>query len=226
MTRNDFMAAMVRPWYLLLLGGVLTIAALGLLLGRVGVYATQVDVIMLPPTRDSPGNPIEGRSDSLIYFAAIVERELNNGVIENRYASAEATLYGAGVERGYSVTLPNTGGQWQTNFGRPVLSVEVVDADPDRLREVLAEQIGKLSQTVIDVQDREGVAPKDRITIGLSPSEPDISYIGGSRSKIVVGVAILGIGLSVSAVLLVDRWRRGPEVTPVRDPKKRLARTG
>lgn len=208
MTRTEFMAAILRRWYVLLAGGVATIATLAALLGGGGVYTTQVDVVMLPPSGEGQGNPIEGRSDSLIYFAAIVERELNNGAISDRYASAEATLAGAGVEHGYSVTLPNAGGQWQTNFGRPVLSVEVVDTDPDRVRAVLAEQIARVDTTVTQVQDAQGIPAQDRIVTGLSPAEPVVSYLGGSRSKTVLGVAALGVGLSISAALILDSWLR------------------
>lgn len=222
MTRSEFLAALLRCWYVLLVGGLLTLATMALLIGKRGVYTAQMDVVMLPPSAEGQGNPIEGRSDSLIYFAAIVERELNNGPIQDRFASAEATLAGAGVRQGFSITLPNAGGQWQTNFGRPVLSLEVVDTDLDNVRQVMAEQIGRIDQALIEVQDREGVAPKDRITSGLSPAEPVVSYVGGSRSKVVVGVALLGIGLSVTFALIVDRWRRGrPEPRPsTRLPQK------
>lgn len=50
MTRTEFMAAILRRWYVLLAGGVATIATLAALLGGGGVYTTQVDVVMLPPS--------------------------------------------------------------------------------------------------------------------------------------------------------------------------------
>lgn len=177
-----------------------------------GVYTAQVDAVFLAPTPTDSGNPIEGRSDSLIYFAAIVEREFNEGQVTGRLATPDATLAGAGVRQGYTVTMPNVGGQWQTNFGRPVLSVEVVDSSPELVRTVLSDQVNRIRELTDGLQ--QSVAPANRIRVGLSPAEAQVAYVGGSRSKVLVGVAAIGFMVTVAALRLMEmpatggRWKR------------------
>ena len=204
MTRSEFVSTMLRRWYFLLGGLLCTFLAIGYFGVAPGVYSTQVDVVFLPPSEGVRGNPLEGRSDSLIYFAAIVEREVNDGANLTR-PSASATLYGSGIRSGYLVSLPNTGGQWRTNFGRPVLSVEVVDLDEANVTKVLNEQLAKVNDTVRRIQDEQGVAPENRIQTGLAPSVPVVTYVGGSRMRAALGITAIGIALSVLITIGLDR---------------------
>lgn len=205
MTRSEFTTAMLRRWYFLLLGLLITFLAIGYFAVPQGVYSTQVDVVFLPPNEGVRGNPLEGRSDSLIYFAAIVEREVNDGANLTR-PSASATLYGSGIQSGYLISLPNTGGQWRTNFGRPVLSVEVVNPNETTVAKVLAEQLAKIEDTVTKVQAEQGVTSENRIQTGLAPSVPVISYVGGSRMRAALGIAAIGTALSVLITMGLDRF--------------------
>ena len=117
-----------RSWHVLLVGLVCTLLAVLLAPSPKGVYWARVEMMFLaPPTVVE--NPLRGDPESLIYFAAAVEREFNGDTSYARAASASATLYGRGVRNGYSVTVPSGGSQWQPSFGSPKLTIEVVETE-------------------------------------------------------------------------------------------------
>lgn len=190
------------PW---LLGVLLTlVSATGVSSHVEAVYWTHVDVVFLPP--NSPlgqGNVLEGDSASLVHFAALVEREINGSRALPRLSSAEATLYGAGVRRGYSVTLPNLGGQWQTNFNRPALSIEVVDSSEARVRAVLAQVVGRVQGLARGLQERSGVSAGARIWAQQFPETISVSYVTGNHKRATGASILLGSGLVLSAAVIV-----------------------
>ena len=204
MALRNLVAVIVKRWYVLLIGIACTFLTVGLFSSAPGVYSTQVDVVFLPPTYPQRGNPLEGRSDSLIYFAAIIEREVNMAPNDVR-SSGSTTLYGSGIRSGHQVILPDGGGQWQTSFGRQVLSVEVVDPSEEKVREMLDEQLARIRETVQKIQDDQGVVPRDQIRTALAPPEPVVTYVGGSPTRAAIGILLLGLTVSFLMTVIVDR---------------------
>lgn len=215
MTRSQLIAILFRRWYVLVAVLMCTVIAI-ILAGRAqSVYYTEVDVVFLPPADAVSSNALEGRQESLIHFAAIMERDYNGGEVAPRLSSSTATLYGAGVRQGQSVLLPNVGGQWQISFDRPVLAVEVVDSSQERVLAKLRDVLQRLDSLVVEQQQKSGVAAARYIKTELAPKAAVVQKISGSPIRATIGLLILGLCLSISAAVLVDQRqlstkRRGP----------------
>ncbi|MGO4383807.1 hypothetical protein [Specibacter sp. RAF43] len=200
MTRFELVRLLVRRWYVVLAVAVATVIGVGLLQPPTVVYGAKVNVMFLPPD-----GVLMDQTESLIYFAALVERTFNQGHAAPRVSSASATLYGAGVRQGYSVSLFDTGGQWQTNFNRPVLQVEVVDSGAAAVQTQLDAIFTKIDTIARQTQAEAGVKPAKMIRSNQSPSPPVIVRVGGSRSRVAAGMLCLGLGFAVGACYYTDR---------------------
>lgn len=185
------------------------------------VYYTQVNVRFLPPSK-TPGNVLEGSSDSLIHFAALIERTVNGHDLTPRLASPEAPLYGRGVRDGESITLIDRGGQWQTNFNTPALSVEVVAPSAQRLEARLQDVIGVIEEATGQQQAALDVPDDRRITTALSPPVPVLVEIGGRPSRALVGTAISAILVAILATAVFrassSRDRSQPRPAVAKEP--------
>jgi hypothetical protein len=192
----------------LVVGLLVTFSAVAVLPEPRGVYWTKADLIFLAPTKIT-GNPLSADFDSVVYFAAAVEREFNRRPAEARVASSTATLYGRGVREGFEVTLPSIGTQWQPVFDRPKLTVEVVDTTEAKARQDLYRIVNDLKTIVRDRQVAAGVDVRLMIRTSLTPSQPVITYVTGSHTRERAAVFLLGLSMSLAlAVFSADRRRR------------------
>ncbi len=204
MTAGNLIRVLLRRWYVLLLAALLTAVVVGLL-GRVpGVYWTQVDVVFLPT---NSANALGVTNDSLVQFAAVIEREFTGGRDDDPISMTGGTLYGQGVRVGWRVKLPNAGGQWNNNFNRPALSVEVVDATPARVNAVVQNLTERIQSLVRQAQDDQGVPRIRQVETLESPSTAVVSYIDGNRTRASLAVALLGAVLGISAAVAFDTLR-------------------
>lgn len=201
MTAARLIHVIFRRWYVVLvvlvLTGLATVAA-----GRVeGVYSTQLDIVFVASGKT---NALQISADSLVQFAAVIERRFN-GNSEAVALAGGTTLYGQGVRSGSSVTLPNSGGQWQTNFNQPALSIEVVDSTPERVRAVASDLSARIRSLTLSEQVERGVSAVNRVTTLESPATPAVTYIEGKLSRAKIGIIALGVGIALWAAVMIDR---------------------
>lgn len=196
-------------WWPVVIGGMAATLVAGLLATTrsEGVYWAEISVVFLPPTGPTPGNVLEGYSASLIHFAGAVEREVNSGSRAPRLSSPNATLYGAGVRDGSSVTLVDEGGQWESEFNRAALIVEVVAPTADEVRNRSAALVTQIDRTAMTLQRDAGVDADRLITVTVAPEEPSVRYIEGSAKRALVAIVLLGAGGTVAGVLVAEERR-------------------
>ena len=215
-----------RRWYVLLLVAVITGVAI-LLIHRVpGVYWTQVYVVFLPP---KSANALEDQNTSIVQFVAVIEREINGAGGSTHRASSSGTLYGEGFRSGWQISLPNNGGQWQNNFNRPALSIEVVDSSPEKVAEVAASLSSRVGRLAEQQQSEIGIAPGNHVTTIDSPSTPVVTYVQGSDARASIALAALGVVVGVLAAAVLDRMllaRRGDRTDSARMGTDSGARPG
>jgi len=202
---NRLLRTLLRRWYVLVAVGALTAAGLMLVARPDGVYATRVSVVFLGPAGQVNDNSLTPTPATLVHFAAIIERQYNGEVLENRFAAPSATLYGSGVRVGHSVTLVNRGGQWGRAFSDPVLSIDVVDSSEERVLAVLDETVERVTQLSEAQQERMGVSEGEAISTLRSPQVAIVEYTGGSRARASAGILALGALVGVSGALVLDR---------------------
>lgn len=213
MTAARLIHVIFRRWYVVLavlvITGLATNAA-----GRVeGVYSSQLDIVFVAPGKT---NSLQISADSLVQFAAVIERRFN-GNSEAAALAGETTLYGQGVRSGWSVTLPNSGGQWQTNFNRAALTIEVVDSTPERVRAVTNKLSARIRDLTLREQVEQGVSAVNRVTTLESPATPAVTYIEGRAPRAKIGIIALGVGIALFAAVMMDRL-----LTRTRSPRGRF----
>lgn len=223
MTIIQLIRSLKRRWYVVVVGAILTVAAVLVFSKSERVYFAQTNVVFEAPGAPTVAGVYNGFSESLISFAAVVERTVNGSSESVHLSSPTATLYGIGVRQGSSVTLADRGGQWSHVFDRPVLSVQVVDSSPERVRASMAAIISDISNAAESVQSGSGAPIGARITVTTTPEQPDIASFGQTSTSRIKGIAAMvsvGFGLTAAAACILDssalRRRRDPGHVAVR----------
>lgn len=216
MTIWDLGSVLARRWYLVLLG-VLCIGAACLVVNSDrGVYFSRAEVVLLLPAGQGDRNTLTTTSSDAVVLAGAVAKIINGAQTEPRAASPDATIVGRGIDDGYSLQLPDLGGQWAPSFPRQVLDVQVVGPDAEVVHERMQALIARIGDELATLQIEANVAPKDRITAQSTPTEPSVTYISGSRARALSMTALVGIAITFGTVAIVDHLidrRGGPRRT-------------
>ncbi|MFI2562884.1 hypothetical protein [Paenarthrobacter sp. NPDC018779] len=229
MTAATFLGILLRRWYVVAIGLVLGLAALGAIRSSEPVFWTEADVTFLAPERE-PAYWISGGSAmTLVDFADMVKRRVNQDSAAVDLVLTSGTLYGAGVQQGYSVTLPNNGGQWNKTFTQPVLKVQVVDSSAEKVNQVLANVLDRINDATVKLQ-AEAQVKGDLISTQTTPSKSEVVFGGGTpvtRLKGAVVLEALCLAVTSVATIYIDRImvrRRQGKVQPreVSDDKARV----
>lgn len=205
MTTNDLCGILRRRWYVVVLGIALLAGALHVVASRPSVYSSQVDVVFLAPKSARYPNVIEQTSASLIAIAGLIEREVNKGVDVPATASAAVTLAGEGVRDGHAISLPNTGGQWASDFSRPVLDVQVVGPSEAVVRERLASLVNTVERRLAALQAADRIPQINRVTASSAPASATVFRLDGNRKKAAAAALLLGAGLISIGTVSADR---------------------
>ena len=171
-----------------------------------GVYYEQTNVVFIAPD----GSGFQPGASGLVSAAGLVESQLGDqGPLP---LSPTATIVGTGIRNGVWVRLPNDGGQWATNFDQEDLDVEVVGGNEDQVRAEMEATISEIRTLLRQDQLSVGVRPHQMIDIGLSPISPPVFYMRGSSPRAGVTTLVLGLALTLTILVMADRWlvrRRG-----------------
>jgi hypothetical protein len=207
-TTAAFFRVLGRRWYVMVAGVTLSALVFMSMAGVGDVYSTETNVIFVAPGDQSFGQVRDDNVESLVNFAAAVERVVLAGRPADRLASTDATLFGAGVRQGYEVSLPNSGGQWQNSFNQPILKVEVVGPSASWVSATLGRLLDRIDSVARERQAQSDVAPQNTITTERAPTTASIRDLGSTRSERARGAAALlalGLALSAIAAVLADR---------------------
>lgn len=211
MTSRGLLRLLVRRWYLVILGLSLTLAVLWPVTHRPGVYWTQVNVVILPPTYEYFPNKLEDPQYSLAALAGVIVSDYNGQHMPLLMGSADTTLYGEGRSTGAEVRIPNMGNQWKPAYPNATIDVQVVDANAQVVTDQVDSIVGELKVLLANRQEQLGVPQSLRASIITSPTQPSVYYITGSRTRALGAGALVGLGLSVTGVYWFERlvtWRR------------------
>lgn len=228
MTSGALLRILARRWYVLLVG-ILVIAGAFVTMQRAGgAYTTQVSVIFVAPGNKGVGEIKAADLETLVDFAAVVEREYHDGKPTERLAE-NASLFGSGVAQGSQVLLPNSGTQWASSFARPALSVKVVGPSVGWVNARLQGILTRIDTIATERQTAAGVAQENLITTERTPIAARIDHVDstlGTQARALVALTIVGLGLSASAAVALDRalarQRREPHTATTTWPRTRL----
>ena len=221
MTLTDLLAAVWRHRALVCVGMVLTAAAGLVAVQDRSVYWTRTEVVFLPPQNEYYPNALRASSESVIITAGAVAKRVLGPDRMPKYASPEVTLVGVGVRNGWSISLPDTGGQWSSSFDSQVLTIEAVGPSREFVLDTVGDVRQRVSETLGALQTAQSVAPESRITLRASPEQPVVYGVGGSPPRALVMTTALGGLLTLCAVLARDRRqsrRKGAAAFPASVP--------
>jgi hypothetical protein len=208
MTLWEFFHACFLRWPIVLVGVLCTAAAAFLALSDKGVYYTRTEIVFLAPTSSYYPNALTTQSEDIIDTAGVVAKRITGPSPGTKYASPDVTLVGAGIRDGWSLRLPDTGGQWASNFESQILDLDIVSPDRETVKRRQTELIGRVKQELNAIQREKGVAPVNDITATPAPSSTVIYHVGGSKPRVLGMTAILGVGVTAAAVVVVEGRRR------------------
>lgn len=173
-----------------------------------GVYQAQIDVLFLAPQHGTEVNSLQTVTGSLIATAGMIGRSVS-GTASGGLApvSDGVTLIGQGVRDGTSIRLPNVGGQWAYNFNRPVLDVQAAGSSADQVLGRVEAMVERINAELLRRQQAAGVDPDKMIRTQLSPSTPSVFYEKGDRHRAAGATGLLGFGLGLAAIIVLDRRR-------------------
>jgi hypothetical protein len=203
-TLRELLVLLRRRWLITTAGALITALFTLYLASLPGVYSSKVQLTLLAPT-GSESNPLTTGAYDLIGVAwaaaDLVGSPRHGGVT----IPGEANLTGMGVRDGYSVRLPNTGGQWSVAYDGPYIDIQAIGPSKERVSSYLSRAVSDLKAQLSSWQDSQGVHPADRIRTQLNPITPEISYSRGSLRRTWVVALVLGFGLTLTIAAAVDR---------------------
>ena len=173
--------------------------------GRPGVFWTRVQVHFVAPKSARYPNVLTVSSASLISTAAVVAQKVDPYGDTNRMASESVTLADQGIRHGWSVTLPNTGGQWSNTFSEPWLDVEAVGENSSDVLATVKTLVSQVVLTLDSLQQASKVKPENYIVTEVSPVDYPVYLQQGSDKRVYVMALLLGF---LVAGLLVGWIRR------------------
>ncbi|GAB3772281.1 hypothetical protein FB382_002925 [Nocardioides ginsengisegetis] len=204
MTTWDVMRALGRLWFVTFSLLVLVAMAVVHVETRPGIYWAQSKVQFFVSTASAP-NRLERSDPDLVATAGLVER-LVTGAVRESPSAGSVTLPGQGVRHGSAVVLPNTGGQWASNFSSSVLYIEAVGPSVSDVRKQIEERVRAIVSTLRTLQVGAGVDERNMITVAATPRHPDVQYRGIRTRRAVASSAVLGIGITIFLTVSLDRW--------------------
>ena len=190
------------------IGALLTFAFCYRALHKPGVYRAQVDVLFLPPASGVFPNALFSRPGGLVSIAGVVGKMVDSDSQSAHVVSPTVTLANQGIRDGSSVTLPDDGGQWTSNFDRAQLDVQAVGASPTAVEQTVTTLVAAINAKLSWLQDRANVASVNRIGTSLNPGQVQVYYEAGRRSRAVLATALLGLALTVVLAAYVRRRLR------------------
>lgn len=175
-------------------------------LHKPGVYLAQVNVLFLPPRSGFQPNALLSSSEGLVSVAGTVGKMIDPNPTASHVVSPTVNLVNEGVRNGYSVSLPNYGGQFSNDFARALLNVQAVAPTAHEALGTAQRLVDEINSTLTSWQDDNAVPAVDRIQTSLNPAKIQLFHYTGSRVRAGLATAALGIAVTVAAMLVLPRW--------------------
>lgn len=208
MTVWELIALVRRRWLVVAFGMLATSLLAGYVLLIPGVYYSRMQVVLLPPPGEPQYNALIAGPYGLIGAAGAAAQVVGAPERGGVNVPGVALLTGVGATDGYSVRLPNIGGQWSVGYDGPNIDIQAVGPTPQKVTGYLDRAVADIRSTLEDWQRAQGVRPVMMIRTQLIPDTPAVSYSKGSMPRALAAVLILGLGVTLTVARAVDGFRK------------------
>ena len=212
MTARELFAAALRRWYVVLLGGVLTLGALYVVTQQAPVYWTQYNVLLVGPSGAQKTTVLDDPVYGLQPLVGVIATDFNDGAPPLLTGDVAATIVGEGRREGVQVRVPNLGTQWRPLFPANYLDVQVAASSPEEVLATARATSLRISVLLEEIQDDMGAPLALRARAVPSSKYPTVIPISGSRSRALAGTALSGMAVTLAVLLMLERRR--PKARP------------
>jgi hypothetical protein len=161
-----------------------------------GVYWASKRVTILAPQSLENPNQLQLSLRSINMTAGMVAQLVSEDRRATRPVEPEMPLANYEVSSGWSVEQPDRGGQWSHQYSDPYVTIQVVDPDPRRVEQLMTTLEERVDSTITEIQQEADVAPVNQFTTTTSPPTTSLFYQAGSPARAIVGIYLLGLGLT------------------------------
>jgi hypothetical protein len=172
-----------------------------------GVYYAETHVLFLPPQSRINPNTLIIPSGGLTALAGAVSRMVEPDPPSGQVVSPTVTLVDEGIRNGWSVTLPDDGGQFTNSFNQQFLQVQAVGSSSNEVRDRMRSLVASINTDLRKLQVQAHVPLVDRVSTADNPGQLQIYYLEGSRARALAAVLVLGLSATLTAEMLAWRWR-------------------
>ncbi|WP_042364336.1 hypothetical protein [Streptacidiphilus neutrinimicus] len=201
MSPEAFVGALLRRWYVLLLALLLTAAGAYHVLKPTQLYRASAVVVLKPPVTGNQPNQLANLQPTLATVSYDVVQQLGT-------PSGQAELAAAGVHGVYTLAPRNSGTNATPQYLIPSLQITADQPDPNTADAVAQRVIDVYTTHVVALQNTEHVPSAARMTVSVLVP-PNAALLSGTRSRGLVGVAMLGAFGGITTALWTDRWLLG-----------------
>lgn len=193
-----------RRWYAIVAVLLMAAPVAYMAMNTKGVYYTKFEIGFDAPPGSTVNNALRTEGFYVVDFTAMVQRMYEGRHPNPNVIPTSAPLYGTGLNHVTAVYLPSAGGQWQTNFNKPSITVEIVGSTGGEV-EIQAASVSKeLERLAVAPQEKIGVWKSGMITTAQRPSTVPVDYVPVRSKYAVVGIGLLVVGLSVALAIAVE----------------------
>lgn len=210
--------AVLRRWYV---AAAVFVAAMPFAMAASsahGVYYARVTIQFEGPPGATKNNSLLTDAGSTVNYAALIQRIYSANNPSPATMPTSAPLYGVGYRRIAAAYLPNSGGQWQPNFNKPAIVVEVVDPDGRTAEDRASTMVGGVLDLVPRPQNALGIATGAQIKAAPYPDTISAVYIPprakAALAMITAIAAVLAVASSTFADRLLLKLKRGRRQPP------------
>jgi hypothetical protein len=173
-----------------------------------GVYWSDVHVRFVPPANPTNPNSLQVSERSLVMTAGAVGQAIDDRSLPPT-ASPDVQISGLGVRSGFSITLPNTGGQFQSTYITPYLDVQVVGPSEFEVARTTKNLVAAIKSKLTELQDKSKVAAADRISAKILPeTNAPVYFEQGSRKRAIAAAFVIMAALAAATGALMSRIDR------------------
>lgn len=206
-------------WMVVVVGLILTAAATITVRNEPVAFGGQARVTLLAP-ETIRGNAIARSPESMIALAGVIAHLTQDGGGAGQSVSGQVTLLGEGVSDGYSIRQPNRGGQWVNQFDDAALDVQSAGPTLQRAEEQMDAALDRINAALDALQ--ADVPADERVTTHLGAGDPAFTSGHGSKARATAATTLLGLLLTFTAAVLIDRSQRHRSDRNRGAPRRRL----
>jgi hypothetical protein len=193
----EFVRALLRRWYVLLVALLLTAGGAYHVLRPTQLYLSTAVVVLKPPVTGNQPNQFANLQPTLaaVSYAVISQLESPAGVAE---------LTAAGVHGTYHIVPRNSGTSATPHYLIPTLQVQSELPDPGVADSTVRQIIAVYAQHLLALQTEHQVAAASMMSIDVLVP-PNAVEVHGTKSRGMVAVALIGGSAGVLAALWTDQ---------------------